>query len=90
MKNDKILNKKLSKSKNPTILITNAMQAFTQLKQGFTKAPILSHFDLDGHIRIEIDTFSYAIGDVLTQLTLDSGQWNPIVYLSQKMILAET
>ena len=28
----------------------NAIRAFTQLKQAFTKAPILRHFDLECHI----------------------------------------
>ena len=71
---DQALNEKLSKSKNPAFLTANARQAFIQLRQGFTEAPILSHFDPERHIRIETDTSGYAIGSVLSQLTSDSGQ----------------
>ena len=68
-----------------------AKQAFTQLKQAFTKAPILQHFDPKCHIRIETDVSGYAIGGVLSQLTLDNlGQWPPVAFYSQKMIPAET
>ena len=63
---NEILNKKLSKFQNPTFLNANARQAFTQLRQMFTKASILSHFDLERHIRVEIDTFSYIISSVLS------------------------
>ena len=37
----------------------------------FIQAPILKHFDLERHIWIETDVSSYAIGRVLSQLTLD-------------------
>ena len=38
-----------------------------------------------------MDISGYAIGEVLSQLTLDSlGQWRPVVFLLRKMILAET
>ena len=56
-------------------LTPDAKRAFTQLRQAFTKAPILRHFDPKCHIRIETDTSGYTIGGVLSQLTLDnSGQ----------------
>ena len=48
-------------------------QTFTQLRQASIKAPILQHFDLKCHIRIETDASGYGIGGVLSQLT-DSGQ----------------
>ena len=47
-------------------LTSNAKQAFTQLMQAFTKVPILRHFDLECHIRIETDVSGYAIGEVLS------------------------
>ena len=90
MVNDEASNKKSSKSKNPAFLTADARQAFTQLRQAFTEAPILSHFDPERHIRIETDASGYAIGGVLSQLTSDSGQWNPVAYFSRKMIPAET
>ena len=52
-------------------LTPNTKWAFTQLRQTFTKATILQHFDPECHIRIEIDASGYAISEILSQLTLD-------------------
>ena len=72
-------------------LTSKARLAFTQLKKAFTKALILWHFDLECHIRIKTDASNYAIGGVLSQLTLDNlGQWHPVAFYLQKMILAKT
>ena len=45
----------------PTFLTPDAREAFNQLRQAFTKAPILRHFDPECHIRIETDASGYAI-----------------------------
>ena len=87
--------KKLLRSKNLNkatgYLTSNARQTFIKLKQVFTKALILQHFDSEYHIWIETDASSYAISRILGQLTLDNlGQWQLVAYYSQKMILAET
>ena len=79
----------------PTFLTPSTRKAFNQLKQTFTKAPILRHFDPECHIRIEIDASGYAIGGVLSQLTSDhltsdQGQWHPVAYFLRKMISTET
>ena len=82
-----------SKNSNGTTgyLTPKARLAFTQLRKAFTKALIFRHFDPKCHIRIEIDMSGYAIGGVLSQQTSDnSGQWHPISFYSQKMILART
>ena len=50
----------------PTFLTPSAREAFYQLRQAFTKAPILRHFDPECHIRIETDASGYAIGGVLS------------------------
>ena len=55
----------------PTFLTPDAREAFSQLRQAFTEAPILRHFDTECHIRIETDASGYAIGGVLSQLTSD-------------------
>ena len=87
-----------------TFLTPGTKKALNQLKQAFTKAPILQHFDPECHIRIEADASGYAIGGVLSQLTpdqvtldskiistkSDSGQWHPVAYFFRKMISAET
>ena len=67
----------------------DAGRVFTQLRQAFTEAPILRHFNPECHIRIETDASGYAIGNVLSQLT-NSGQWHPVAYYSRKMIPTKT
>ena len=88
---DKTVGRSLSKNLNGATgyLTPKARQVFTQLRQAFTKAPILQHFNPKCHIRIEIDASGYAIGGVLSRL-INSGQWHPVVYYSQKMIPAKT
>ena len=55
----------------PTFLTPDAREAFNQLRQAFTKALILRHFDPKCHIRIETNVSSYAIGRILSQLISD-------------------
>ena len=88
----------------PNFLTLDAKEIFNHLKLAFIKAPILQHFDLKSHIRIETDASDYSIGGVLSQLNLDSnkplnesnlnksdfGQWHPVAYFSRKMISIET
>ena len=83
------------RSKNSTgatgYLTPEARLAFTQLRQAFNKAPILRHFDSECHIRIETNASGYAIGGVLSQLTLDNlGRWQSRAFYLQKMIPAKT
>ena len=89
-------------TREPNFLTPNAKKALNHLRLAFIKAPILRHFDLKSHIRIETDASGYAIGEVLSQLNLDFdappndlnksdfSQWHPIAYFSRKMIPAET
>ena len=63
--------KNLAKLKNPIVramgfLIFKAKVAFTHLRQAFTKALILYHFDPECHIRIKTNAFDYAISRVLS------------------------
>ena len=55
----------------PTFLTPGVREAFNQLRQAFTKSPILRHIDPECHIRIETDASGYAIGGVFNQLTSD-------------------
>ena len=50
----------------PNFLTPNAKKAFNHLRLAFIKALILRHFDLESHIRIEIDASNYTIGGVLS------------------------
>ena len=86
---------RLGTTGKPTFLTLDARKAFNQLRQAFTKAPILRHFDPECHIRIETNASGYAIGGVLSQLTSDhltsnQGQWHPVAYFLRKMISAKT
>ena len=58
----------------PSFLTPNARQAIIQLRQAFTEALILQHFNSERHIRIETDASGYAIGGVLSQITSETGQ----------------
>ena len=67
--------KKLSKSKKTVesdFFTLGARLAFTKLRQAFVKTSILYHFDSKYYIRVETDVSDYAIGRVLSQLTLDN------------------
>ena len=103
--------KKLSRSGNllnfsakktgPSLLSPDAKTIFNCLWLAFIKAPILWYFDPECHIQIETDTLGYAIGGVLSQLTLrtspdmvvtkaDLAQWYQVAFFLRKMIPAET
>ena len=55
----------------PIFLTSGAREAFNWLKQAFTKATIVCHFDLKYYIQIETDASGYAIGGVISQLSSD-------------------
>ena len=63
-------------TKELTFLTPGAKEAFKQLRQAFTKAPILRHFVSECYIRIKIDTLGYTIEGVLIQLTSDNLTWD--------------
>lgn len=52
-------------------LTSKAWIAIVWLCKAFIKALILHYFDLSQYIRMETDTFGFAIGRVLSQMTLD-------------------
>ena len=54
-------------------LTPDAKKAFDQLRQAFTKASILQHFDLEQYIRIKTNVSRHAIGGMLSQLTNNLG-----------------
>ena len=55
--------------KEASFLTPDTRQAFSQLKQVFTKTPILQHFHTKRHIQIEIDASGYAIGGIFSLIT---------------------
>ncbi len=52
-------------------LTLGAKKTFIYLRKAFTKTLILRYFDLEYHIQIETNALEYAIGRVLSQMTLD-------------------
>jgi len=62
--------------------------AFTELKQRFTTAPILAHFDAQKPVIIETDASDFAIGAVLSQRD-NEGRLHPVAFHSRKFQPAE-
>ena len=69
-------------------LSPGALQQFEDLKVAFTKAPVLRHFDFSLQTFLETDASDYALGAVLTQVSLD-GSKHPIAFDSRKLGSAE-
>jgi len=65
-----------------------AGRAFEELKQRFTTAPILAHFDAQKPVIIETDASDFAIGAVLLQRD-DEGRLHPVAFHSRKFQPAE-
>ncbi|MBW0519458.1 hypothetical protein O181_059173 [Austropuccinia psidii MF-1] len=64
-----------------------ALSQFHQLKEAFTTAPILSHFNPSLPTIVETDASNYALGAVLSQVS-DSAK-HPIAFNRRKLIPAE-
>ncbi|MBW0583777.1 hypothetical protein O181_123492, partial [Austropuccinia psidii MF-1] len=64
-----------------------SLSQFQSLKEAFTTAPILSHFNPSLPTIVETDASDYSLGSVLSQVN-DSGK-NPIAFDSRKLLPAE-
>ena len=96
----------IGSTREPNFLTLDAKKAFDYLRLAFIEAPILRHFDLESHIQIEINASGYAIGEVLSQLNINSdpspndpnnsnlksnfSQLHLVTYFSRKMIPIKT
>ena len=79
------------KAVDDSIFLTPEVKlVFLQVRQAFTEAPILYHFDPEHYIRIETDASSYTIVSILSQLTSETGQWHSVAFFLRKMISAES
>jgi hypothetical protein len=63
-------------------------EAFDELKQAFTTAPVLRHFDPDLPITVETDASDYYSAGILSQLDPE-GRLHPVAYFSKKHATAE-
>ncbi|MBW0528714.1 hypothetical protein O181_068429 [Austropuccinia psidii MF-1] len=71
----------------PFTLNEEALGHFHKLKEAFTIAPILSHFDPSLPTIVETEASDYALGAVLSQIS-DSGK-HPISFDRRKLLPAE-
>ena len=59
-------------------------KAFRELKEWFTKEPVLAAPDIDKKMRIEVDASDYATGEVLS-MECEDGLWRPVAFLSKSL-----
>ena len=59
-------------------------KAFRELKEWFTKKPVLIAPDIDKKMRIEVDTSDYVTGGVLS-MECEDGLWRPVAFLSKSL-----
>ena len=73
--------KDVKAAKRSDDLTSATKKIFHHLRHAFIQAPIFQHFDPEWHIQIETNASGYAIGGVLSQLTLDFlGRWHLVAY----------
>jgi len=59
-------------------------KAFKELKERFTKEPVLAALDLNKKMRIEVDALDYAMGRVLS-MKCEDGLWRLVAFLSKSL-----
>ena len=59
-------------------------EAFRELKEQFTKEPVLAVLDLDKKLRVEVDASDYATEGVLS-MEEENGRWKPVAFLSKSL-----
>lgn len=78
----------MSRSKWPGELPDNAKQAFNNLKDAFTKAPVLAYYDPRKQTVLEADASDWASGGALSQYD-SNGILHPVAFFSAKHTPAE-
>ena len=79
---------KEGKKTGPLEWSESAEQAFQSLREVFSSAPLLRHFNPSRKLRLETDASEFAIAGILSQPD-DEGNYRPIAFWSRKMIPAE-
>ena len=59
-------------------------KTFKELKEQFTKEPVLAAPDIDKKIRMEVDASDYMIGGVLS-MECENGLWRPVAFLFKSL-----
>ena len=80
---------RLTRKDTPFEWGSECQKAFEDLKQAFTTAPVLTHFDPANPIVIETDGSDYTIAAILSQITPSDNDLHPVAFHSQTMVPAE-
>ena len=82
---------KEGKAKGPFQLTPQGRSSFERLKEAFTTAPVLAHYDPNQPIQVETDASGFAIAGVLKQPgpNREQAHWHPVAFWSRKMTPAE-
>jgi len=59
-------------------------RVFKELKERFTKEPVLAAPDIDKKMRMEVDTLDYATRGMLS-MECEDGLWRPVAFLSKSL-----
>lgn len=65
-----------------------AQRAFELLKEKFTTAPVMRHFDPSRQLKLETDASDFGLSGILSQ-KFEDDKWHPIAFTSRKMQQAE-
>ncbi len=73
------------------VMTPEATDAFQTLKQRFTTAPMLRHYDPDRETQVETDASGYATSGIHSQLfgAGPEGRWHPVAFFSRKLTPVE-
>ena len=77
----------LTKKEVPFMWNNKCQEAFGELKQQLTNAPVLYHYQLELETQLETDASDGVVAGVLTQK--HKNEWHPIAFYSKSMLPAE-
>src|SRR3989440_10760034 len=88
---DLLVGMEKGKKSGPFVWPESAEQAFCKLKECFTRAPLLQHFDPKKVSQLETDASGSGIAGVISQPCYEHGRliWKPVAFFSRKLSSAE-
>ena len=78
----------LTRKDAPWNFTDQCRQSFNGLKEAFTTAPILTHFQPGAQITVETDASDYAVAGILS-ITCADGKLRPVAFYSQTLTAPE-
>ena len=79
---------RLTRKDTPWVWDSKCQNAFDTLKEAFTNAPILAHWEPNKPLIVETDASDYAIAAILSIRT-DDNEIHPVAFLSRTLQSAE-